>query len=526
MRFSNKLKSIQIPYYNVPFYMLVLLVGSLLVMPFLYIVIQAFSVEGERWVQLLSRDVPKLLFKTLSLTFVVTIGAVTIGTTVAFLIERTNLRFKRYFEIMAVVPLTISSYIAAVVYIVLLSKNGLVDRLFGVTIDVYQFWGVALIFIGFLYPYVYLLVSAAIRRSIASFEEAALTQLRPKQVFLSITLPMLKPSLFASALLVSVYVMSDFGAVAMLRYPTLTQVIYFQMGSYDRGSTAIYSFILIALTAILLFGQWYFQRKQKFSSGLSIHKAPRKINIGKYKWLAYIFLGALQFFTVFIPIGVLLILSYEALINQFLTSEWLGYIWNTLLLSVTTATIVMLISLPLVYFKLRMKSRIGKVVDVLSYISYSLPGVIVALGVIFVYIRIMPPMLYGTMWMLVTAYILRFLPQSLEASESTFTYVSVSLDEAAATLGRKPFGIIKEVLVPLTRSGLITGTALVFVSVMKELPATLLLRPAGMDTLSVRVWIEASEGYYANAGPSALLIVIISLFSMQILLKKRKGENV
>ncbi|MGL4819513.1 MAG: ABC transporter permease, partial [Bacilli bacterium] len=365
-----------------------------------------------------------------------------------------------------------------------------------------------------------LIVRAAISRSDRSFEEAALMQHPPRTVFWRVTLPMLKPSLFASALLVAVYVISDFGAVTMLRYSTFTQVIYFQMGGYDRASASVLSLVLIVLTALLLGLQWYYKRKQRYDSLASGERPPRRVALGRAKWFAYPFLSILVLFTAIIPILILLMLSYEAVQNGLLTSEWFGYVWNTVKLSAMTAIIVFFISLPLVYFKLRMRSRLSPWVDWLSYISYTLPGVIVALGVIFVFIRLFPP-LYGTIGMLIVAYLLRYLPQSIESTETTMRYVSERLDEAAATLGRKPSDIVRSVLFPLTRTGLVAGVALVFVSVMKELPATLLLRPAGMDTLSVRVWIEASEGRYAHAGPSALLIVIISMLTLGVILKRK-----
>ena len=154
----------------------------------------------------------------------------------------------------------------------------------------------------------------------------------------------------------------------------------------------------------------------------------------------------------------------------------------------------------------------------LAYTGYTLPGIITALGTIFIFNRFVP-VLYKTLFCLITAYIFKFLPQSLQGQENVLMQLPYSYEETSLTLGYKPWESLRKVTIPLMKGGIISGWALVFINVSKELPVTLLLRPPGFDTMAIRVWIDASEGIYTAASPIALLLIVMSMVTMKFLMK-------
>lgn len=241
--------------------------------------------------------------------------------------------------------------------------------------------------------------------------------------------------------------------------------------------------------------------------------------MGKWKTPALILIILITTFALLLPLSVLTYWSYQGIAKGALNQNFLNYTLNSLKVSALAAILAMLLALPVVYLKSRYPGKITSLIDKIVYAGYALPGVVVALGVIFIFNTYLP-WFYATPAMLVLAYIIRFLPQSLQASGSALNQVSPKLDDAARSLGSTPLGVIRKVTFPTILPGILAGGALVFISSLKELPATLLLRPAGYDTLSVRIWIEASEGFYDMAAPLALLIILVSILPIKWMLEK------
>jgi iron(III) transport system permease protein len=152
-------------------------------------------------------------------------------------------------------------------------------------------------------------------------------------------------------------------------------------------------------------------------------------------------------------------------------------------------------------------------------VGYALPGVVIALSMILLVNRGLP-FLYGTPLVVVLAYVLRHMPQAVRSSEAALQQVAPNMEEAARSLGRRPIRAFVQVTLPLVLPGLFAGGALVFLTSLKELPATLLLRPAGFDTLAVRFWIAASEGMYTQAAPAALLLIACAAAPLYVLLRR------
>ncbi|KMJ56059.1 iron transporter, partial [Bacillus sp. LL01] len=295
--------------------------------------------------------------------------------------------------------------------------------------------------------------------------------------------------------------------------------IYYQMGSYDNVSATVLSVVLIALTLIILWIESRTKKKQSYYQTSNTFKEPDILPLGKWKWPSFLFVCIIFFFAVILPIIVLVYWSLLGLQAGALDSRFWGYAWNSVKVSGMAALICMLLALPVVYLRSRYPSRVSAIIEKLSYAGYALPGVIVALGIIFIFNQYIP-VLYNTFYLVAIAFVIRFLPQAMQSTDASLSLISPRIDEAARSLGQPPWKVMITVIIPSILPGILAGGALVFVSSIKELPATLLLRPPGFDTLAVRIWVETSEAIYYMAAPAALLIVIVSIIPLRYLLKK------
>jgi iron(III) transport system permease protein len=498
-----------------------LVTALVMFLPVLYVIIRGIQGGLDRWVSLLDSRIPQLLFNTLSLTTVVTAGALVLGVSTAWLINRSDLPGRKIWEWLLALPLVIPPYVGAVSYIIVFGPRGLVRNvLVDFPINIYSFTGVALLLTLFTYPYVYLVAGAALKRFNHNYEEAGrIAGLSYFQVILKIVLPLLRPAMGAGAILVALYSLSDFGLVAMLRYTTFTTAIYYQMGSFDRLSAAILSVVLIILTLFLLGIEYSSRRKKRYFQSTGTYRKPAPVPLGRGSAYCFAGVGIIVSLALVLPVSVLLYWSYAGIVRGALDSRFWEYAHQSLLTAGLAAIACAVLALPLVYLKSRHPGLISSVYEKLALAGYALPGVIIALGMVFIFNQYLPG-LYGTSIVLVVAYVIRFLPQAMQAESSSLSQVSPRLDEAGRSLGFSPRKVIARVILPLIRPGILAGMALVFVSAVKELPATLVLRPPGMDTLAVRIWIEASEGFYDMAAPASLLIILISALPLKWLINK------
>jgi iron(III) transport system permease protein len=264
---------------------------------------------------------------------------------------------------------------------------GWAKSLLGTSIlQIYSFWGVVFVLTMFCYPYVFLIVGSALKKMNRNFEEVARTQgLNSSQVFWKVTLPLLRPAIGAGGILVFLYVLSDFGAISILRYNTFTSAIYYQMGSYDNLSATILSMILILVTIFVIWIESHSRKKQKFYQSPRSSPYQEMIQLGYLKTPALFTLFAIFTVSVLLPLMVLLYWGHYAVFNGSLDPTFWGYLWNSIKVSSISAIFCMVLSLPLVYIKSRYPSSITTFMDKCSYSGYALPGVIVALGIIFIF---------------------------------------------------------------------------------------------------------------------------------------------
>jgi iron(III) transport system permease protein len=512
-------------------------VAVLATFPLGYILFRAFTGGNEVWMRLLHGRIWILLSNTLLLTAAVTLGTWVIGVGMAWLTERTDLPGRGTFRWLLALPLAVPAYIGAIVHLALLRSHGgyipqALAWLFGQpfpTPSPLGFWGAAFILTLFMYPYVYLLSGVAFRTLHASLEEAAHSLGRNTwQTVREVTLPALLPGLTAGTLLVSLDVLAEYGTVALLRYETFSSAIYVQLvGRYDRSAAAVLSGVLVALALLVLWGEMRVQGRRRYTQ-LDNHWRPAPLTrLKRWRIPAVCLVGGVSTASLLIPLGVLTVWSVQALLEPtrlaavFRTgSQNLGhFIWNSLWSAGLAATLAILLSLPVGLLAVRHAGRLTRLISRLCQVGYAVPGVVVALSLVLLVNRFLP-FLYATPLVVVLAYVLRHMPQAVRASEAALSRLAPSMEEAARSLGRTSWQTLTQVTLPLILPGLLAGWALVFMTSLKELPATLLLRPAGFDTLTVRVWIWAEEGLYAQAAPAALLLVLISALPLSILLRR------
>ena len=507
--------------------------------PLVYIFIRAIGAEPEAWGRLLQTRLWKLLSNTLLLVIAVTSGALILGVSMAWLTERTDLPGKKVFRWMLAMPLAVPAYIGGIVHLALLRPRGgvipqFIENVFGhpvMTPSPLGFWGAAFILTLFMYPYVYLLSGAAFRTLHASLEEASRVFGRtPMQTLFHVTLPALRPGLTAGALLVALDILAEYGTVALLRYETFSSAIFVQLsGRYDRSAASVLSGILVALAILILWGELRLQGQARFTQMESNWRPAPLVNLGKWRVPAFLLVLGVVSASLLVPFTVLLIWSVQAFLDPqtmatlFRTgSQGFGsYVWNSLWSSSAAAVIAVTLSLPVALLAVRYPSRFSRFISRLCQVGYAIPGVVIALSLVLLVNRALP-FLYATPFVVVIAYVLRHMPQAVRASESALNQLSPSLEEASRTLGRTSLQTLIQVTLPLILPGLLAGGSLVFLTSLKELPATLLLRPAGFDTLAVRVWVWAGEGFYQQAAPAALLLVIASALPLSFLLRREQ----
>ncbi len=509
---------------NPPGFLLLVLgicISLIMIIPIIYVIWQSIFAGTSNWMRLLDQRIPGLLWNTLSLTVAVTVCAIIIGGSLAFIVVRTDIPARRLWQWLLALPLVIPPYVGAVTYIIVFGPSGWVsDLVRSYPLNIYSFWGVFFVLTMFSYPYVYLITSASLRKMNRNFEEAARVQgMNNLQVFWNVNLPMLRPAIGAGGILVSLYVLSDFGAIAMLRYVTFTAAIYFQRAGFNTAAASVLSLILILITIVILWFEYRTRSKNKYYQTSNSFREPIIFQLGKYKPLALFYVSLVFLFSVLIPVSVLVYWSNIGIRMGALDGRFFGFLINSLIVSSIAALVCMVLAVPIIYLKGRYPSIISSVIDKLSYAGYALPGVIVALGFIFVFNNHIP-WVYGTFYVIALALVVRFLPQAMQAGEASLSLISPKIDEAARSLGYPPWKVMFKVILPNMLPGVLAGGALVFVSSIKELPATLMLRPPGFDTLAVRIYYEAHEGIYHLAAPGALLIILISIIPLKYMLNK------
>jgi len=497
-----------------------LAVAAAMLVPVAYLVVQASELPGTRiWELVSAPETLRLAARTLLLAGSVTAASLLLGVPIAWLTVRTDLPVRRFFAVAAALPLVIPTYVGGYTLIAALAPGGLVQSWFGVRPPApYGFGGAFVALTLFTFPYVLLTVQGALRGLDPSLEDASrLLGQGPFATFRRVTLPQLRPAAAAGALLVTLYVLSDFGAVSMLRYSTFTRAVYMQYrAAFDRAPAAVLGLVLVGLTVVFLVLEARVARDRGGQFG--VHGPARSaplVALGAWRWPATALCSLVVLVGLVLPVSVIVFWLVRGLSAGETANVAFGAAGRSLAAAALGAVAAVLAALPVAIWAARSRSRIARVVERVSFTGYALPGIVVALALVYVGIRVTPS-LYQTLAMLVFAYVVLFLPQAVGAIRSSLLQVDTNLEAAARMLGSSRLATLWRVTLPLARRGALAGGALVFLTALKELPATLLLAPTGYDTLAVRVWSATTEAFFTRAALPALLLIVLGSLPLAV----------
>jgi iron(III) transport system permease protein len=498
-----------------------LLVAAGAVLPLAYLAIVIVGSADEAWEAIWRDRTAALVARSVGLTVAVTLTAVAIAVPAAWLTIRTDLPFRRTWAVLLALPLVIPSYIGAYALISALGPSGLAADLLGVAElpSISGFPGAWLALTLFTYPYVLIPVRASLRRLDPQIEEAALGMGRtPFEVFRTIVLPQLRPAIGAGSLLVAMYVMSDFGAVSIMRFDSFTTSIYTSyQASFDRTSAAALSALLVALMFVIL---WLESRSRRtealYRSTPGSQRQARRVELNRWRVPATAFCAFVAFLSLVVPMAVLAYWSAQSVAGEVDVGEIASAAGNSLLAAGICAVVAGICAVPVAVLAVRYRGRFSSGIERVTYIGHALPGIVVALALVFFGTRVVID-LYQTLGMLIFAWVVLFLPLAVGVVRASLLQVSPRIEEAARSVGRSRPNVLGTVTVPLMASGLLAGCALVFLTAIKELPATLILGPTGFETLATEIWSATGSGFFEGAAIPALILLGVSAVPLYVL---------
>lgn len=430
-------------------------------------------------------------------------------------------------------PLVIPSYVGAFVVVSALGPKGLIQQTLHSLVgmdrlpDISGFPGATITLALLTYPYILLTTRAALENLDPSFEEAARGLGHGRwRTFWRISGPQLRPAIVAGALLVALYTLSDFGAVSLLRYETFTWSIYQQyQTAFDRSIAALLSLVLVGFaTVILVVEIWSRGRMKYFRTGSGVAHRQTLTRLEHWRWPAVIFCCGIVALSLVLPFAVLIYWLARGLH----AGEPFLILWvearNSLYVSGLTSIIAAVFALPFAVLLVRYPRRLSNILESTSYVGYALPGVVIALTIVFFganYAR----SVYQTIWLLVFAYLVLHFPVALGAIRAAVLQISPRLEEAARGLGLSPQRAMLRVTVPLLWPGVLVGATLAFLVTMKELPATLILGPLGFKTLATAIWSASSEAFFARAAAPALVLIVMSSIPTAFILSRLNPQG-
>ena len=480
---------------------LLLLAGVLalvfIALPIFYLFRLAIRSDGQTLSLLIFRaKTAEVIFTTISLATLVSLFATVLGVMLAWTLHNVKIPYSNLFRALVMIPIAIPSYIYAYCWLSLETlPRGYFSALIVLTLATT--------------PYIILATFSAFARiDLAQLEIAQTLGNNPIQLFARIIFPQIRNTVLAGSLLIVLYVFSDFGAVSLLGVDTLTRAIQnTYQGSYDRSSAAVLAIILLLLSAVVIVRENLWRNEScQAKASTSITKAGKKYAEGKVRVLALTLIVGY--------ILIALVLPMSLLVQRFFARERELDLYNifnvtssTILVSALGAVLAIAIAIPLALLTLT-GSRLGKIAEWGVLIVHALPGIVMGLALVAFGSKF--PFIYQTLMLLAIAYSILFLARSVGFISVSISRVPMNLVEISSTLGKNKRETFFRVILPLALPGILSGALLVFLSAMRELPATLMLRPTGFETLATEIWSSANIFRFSEAAPYALLLVIFS----------------
>jgi iron(III) transport system permease protein len=520
------------------------LAAGLCILPMAAVGIAALGGGTDTLVSLSQSVLPRYAGTTALLVLIVGIGTAVIGTSTAWLVTATRFPGRRILEIALALPLTFPAYVLAYAYTDLLDHPGWVQStlrdLTGWGPRDYWFpeirslGGAAAMLTLVLYPYVYLLARAAfLRQSSTAYIAARTLGQGPWGAFFRVSVPVARPAIAGGVLLALMETLADYGTTAYFGVQTFATGIYVSwFGLFDRAAAAQLALCLLVVALTLA----TIERRQR--RHLRHHDAGRRFERmepaqlkGRAAAGALIVCGLPVFFGFLLPTALLLTLASGA--SQLLfTPRYLGFLQNSLTLASTAALLTVAAAITMGFNARLHPTKGAQTAMRIAGIGYAVPGGVIAVGLLFPFAafdnaldRVMEAnfgidtglLITGSIWLMIAAYMVRFMAVALNTYESGLATLNPNVDAVARTLGHGPAPMLRRIHVPILQPSILTALLIVFVDVMKELPATLILRPFNYDTLAVQAHRLASDERLAEAAVPSLVIGAVGLIPVAIL---------
>ena len=519
------------------------IIAALLVcVPIAVVVASVFLHDQGTWAHLASTVLPGYVGNTVVLVLGVGLGVSVLGVGTAWLVTACRFPGRRALEWMLVLPLAAPAYVLAYAYTDFLQFSGPLQSALRSAIgwQAGEYWfpevrslpGAIAMFSLALYPYVYLLSRATfLERSLSALEAGRLLGYGPVRSFFAIALPLARPAIAAGVALALMETLADFGTVSYFAVQTFTTGIYHAWLSLgDRVAAGQLSTLLLALVfAVLLLERWN-RGRARFHTSASQRRESLYVLAGARRWLAGLVCALPVLLGFVLPAGILLFMAMRESGSQHGGRMWV-LIGNSFTLAGVAAVVVVVVALVMAYAARIVKSPLVSGANRVAGLGYALPGAVIAVGILVPVTRLDHALvdalasfgistgllLTGGILALVYAYAVRFMAIALQTVESGLSKITPSMEDAARSLGYRPAETMLKVHLPMLRGSVLTAGLIVFVDVMKELPATLVMRPFNFDTLAVQAYNYASDERLPEAAAASLVIVAVGLIPLLVL---------
>ncbi|WP_253737819.1 ABC transporter permease [Halohasta salina] len=510
-------------------------VAASMLVPLTWLLVEVLQVDPDRASQLLVQpSTVETIVNSLLLMGGVTALSVGIGVPLAWLTVQTDLPFRRFWSIVVALPLAVPSYIGAFTFVSAFGPRGEFQSILqplGIERlpEIYGLPGSILVITLYTYPYVYLTT----RAGLVSFDTSLLEAARSlnhgrREAFRRVTLPHIRPSIAAGALLAALYAVSDFGTPAIMRLPVFTRQIFVEFNAFNQDYASLLSLQLLAVVVVVLTVESRIRPNDTVhGDGAGDRSGGPVIELGVWRWPATLLPASVAGLALLVPIWILgLWLVTADLAARPELALRLEYVTNSVSVASAAALLAVLAALPVAYLAARDDSRLAWLFERSTYVGFAVPGIVLALALVFFATGYetadipFGPELYQTLPLLVFAYVVRFMPQAVGSIRTSTLQVDPKLVEAARSLGTSPTVAFRKITLPLVAPGIVAGAALVFLTTMKELPATLILRPTGFETLVTIVWRAQSAAYFQYAVIPSVLLLVVSGLSMVVILRQ------